>query len=695
MPEKLVLRDWKKIRSWLEPRIQCGQVRLISVDVFDTLLARCVEPPVIVQHAVCRAVGKQVGIAPSLVWHARQQAEASLREEAVAAGFDHECRYVELLPRWMDNLFKQHDPALGRFMCQTELDLEGIALHVKPDAQVFLDWVREQGIKLVAVSDMYLNSDLLCELLGRKGLLHYFDQVYVSSDYQEGKYSGRLFRRMLHKQSERAGVAVPAHSVVHIGDNPISDRRVACKEGLQGVWLYEKKDLRRRERLALSAKMAQRGGIWLGRHFFDTVQTRIQQNDGLNPRNFFFRYGRDVLGPAFSVFMHGLQERLQRQTHAKQPVEKLLFVARDGFLFERMYRLMGGKLPSEYVYLSRKVITAASTAEGLDHAQAVVAFYNPKQQGLASMCKVYGLPEDDLKPLAWEHGFNEFAAPVTNWEDARLHNFLKDSRVQVLVRRVGRKHRDLLERYLEQIGFFAHKRVALVDIGWNGTVQKFLKQAFGHRSDFPLLHGYYFAFVPKLYSDFGENNVCEGIVHDARRGNACERIPAEFEEIFEQGARSWEATTIGYRDCDGRIEPVLKPDSAPDRQAELRCNASVARMQEGILYHWEHYRAVQQLTGYASQQVLPYVHGILERAVVYPTAEETRELTRLVHTEDFGHDHVLELGKRAIGLRDLLRPRWLLQNMKVAAWRYALLDKIPTGLPNFACRIAYLHTVEK
>ncbi len=691
MPEKLIVRDWQKIRTWLEPRIASGQIRLVSLDIFDTLLARCVEPPVVVQQAVCREVGKKVGIAPSLVWDARQKAEQTLRAEAVAAGMDHECRYIELVPRWVDNLFKARDLELERFMCQTELALEHAALHIKPDAQVFMDWVREQGVKIVAVSDMYLNSDLLSELLGRQGLLKYFDNLYVSADYKEGKYSGRLFRRMLHKQE------IKAQHVVHIGDNPVSDRRMACKEGIQGVWLYEKKDLRRRERLALSGKMAQRGGIWMGRYFFEMVQTRIQQDDSLNPRNFFFRYGRDVLGPAFSVFMQGLQERLQRHTQQGQGIEKLLFVARDGFMFERMYRQFdtAEQVASEYVYLSRKVITAASIADGLTHEQAVVAFYNPKQQGLASVCKVYGLPEAELQPLARLHGWQDFAAPITDWQEKRLHQFLQDKRVQQIVRRVGQEHKQLLERYLEQVGFFNHQRVALVDIGWNGTVQKFLKQAFGSRPDFPHVFGYYFAFVPKLYSDFGEHNVCEGIVHDSRRGNACERIPAEFEEIFEQGARSHEATTIGYREANGRIFPILKPDTMQDRRAELRCNPSVARMQEGIMCHWEHYRAVQRLTGYASQQLLPYVHGLLERAVVYPTREETRELTTLVHTEDFGHDHVLELGKSALGLRDLLQPSRLINSMRFAAWRYALLDKIPTGLPNFACRVAYLHSVEK
>ncbi|WMP18706.1 HAD-IA family hydrolase [Thiothrix lacustris] len=693
MPEKLILRDWGKVRVWLEPRLQ--DVKLISLDIFDTVLGRYVGDPAEVQRAVCRAVSERTGIAAEAVWQARQQAEQALRAEALQAGFDHECRYSDLLPRWIACLpstalrEREGGSSLTSFIRQTELDLEAATLYVKRDAQVFMDWVKEQNLKIIAMSDMYLDGDMLCELLRRKGIVDYFTFVYVSGDFKLGKYSGRLFQKMLQVKG------VTGAQVVHIGDNPISDRRMACRAGIQGIWLYEKAELQRRERQTLSASMAQRGGIWAGRHFFECVETRSQQQDGLKPRDFFFRYGRDVLGPAFSVFMQGLQERLQQQRDAAQPIEKLLFVARDGFLFERLYRTTQGQTPAEYVYLSRKVITAASTADGLSWEQAIVAFYNPKQCGLESVCKVYGLPPALLQPLAREHGFEDFAAPIHDWEDTRLRNFLKDQQVQAIIRAEGSKHRDLLQRYLEQVGFFAHQRVALVDIGWNGTVQKFLKQAFGQREDFPLLHGYYFAFVPKMYANFGDDNVCEGIIHDSRRGNACERIPAEFEEIFEQGARSHEATTIAYREQDGRVVPVLKAANAPDRQAELACNIFVAQMQQGVAHHWEHFRAVQRLTGYSSQQLLPYVHGVLERAVVYPTREEARELTKLVHTEDFGHDHVLELANQPVGWGDLLRPRHLLRRLELSAWRYALFDRIPTGVANFAFRIVYLHTVRK
>lgn len=686
MTEKLIVHDWHMIRHWLEPRL--GKIKLVSVDLFDTVLQRCIEPPALVQQVVCRALSQRLDLPFTQVWQARQQAEQTLRQQALAQGLDHECRFSELVVLWVQTLIGQSDAELQAFILQAEVENEIKALQIKPDAKVFLDWAKAQGLTLIATSDMYLDSEILSDILERKQLKHYFLDLYVSAEVGLGKYTGRLFKHILQKNH------LNPEQMLHIGDNPISDRLKACEQQIQGIWLYEKAELRRREQQALSSTMAQRGGIWLGRHFFECVQTRIQQQASLNSPNFFYRYGRDVLGPAFSVCMQGILERLQQQRSKQESIDKLFFIARDGYLFEKLYRSSTEDIPAEYVYLSRRVITAASTAKGLTHAQAVVAFYNPKQCGLESVCKVYGLPIEDLKPLAQAYGFTNFAEPIQQWDDSRLYRFLQDPQVQAIISHTGEQHQTLLERYLEQIGFFAQKRVALIDIGWNGTIQRFLKQAFGHRADFPIVHGYYFAFVPKMYSDFGLDNYCEGIIHDSRRGNPCERMPAEFEEIFEQGARSGEATTMGYQVLNDQVEPVLKPAYASDRQAELSSNPSIACLQAGVLHHWEHFKVIQHLTGYTSQQLLPYVHGLLERAVVYPTTEEIHELTQLVHTEDFGHDHILALGQPKLTWLDLCKPRQLWQRFKQVAWRYALLEGLPNHF-NFACRIAYLRLVEK
>ena len=168
-----------------------------------------------------------------------------------------------------------------------------------------------------------------------------------------------------------------------------------------------------------------------------------------------------------------------------------------------------------------------------------------------------------------------------------------------------------------------------------------------------------------------------------------------LKRFFEQGARGQGATTVAYQQVGKRIEPLFKADYAPDRQAELACNQMVAEIQRGVMLHWQHFRVVQQLTGYNSVDLLPYVYGQLERAIVYPSRTESRMLTRLVHTEDFGDDHVLDLGKEVLGWHDILRPVQLWQRLRSAAWRYALFAGIPTGIANFAFRMAYLHAVKK
>ncbi len=694
MPEKIIIRDWPRLQQYLEGRLQQGGISTVSLDIFDTLLAR-IETPEQVQRGVCRLLAEKLGrgFSATQVWQVRQSCERALREQAAAAGMDYECRFSELVPCWLERLTGAADEERVSFVCDTESELEKLALYVKPGAGDFLNWLAQQPLRVLAVSDMYLDSSFLRDLLIDKELYPYFAAVYVSADSGLCKYSGRLFRHI----AEQQGLGLD-ESWVHIGDNPLSDRRAACEAGIQGILLYEKAALREREQQQLNVRMAQYGGIWKGQHFFSMLEQRLQADntpefitrDGGGEQDFFYRYGRDVLGGAFSAFTLGLQERLQRK-----PVEKLFFVARDGFLFRQLYHQLDDRVPDEYIYLSRKVITAASTADGLTLEQAQVAFYNPKQQGLRSVCKVYGLPEAGLLSLAARHGFSEFAEPLSDWHDSRLLSFLADEEVQAYIRPIGKQHRDLLEAYLEQVGFLGTERVGLVDIGWNGTVQKFLKQAFGERADFPQVQGYYFAFVPKMYNDFGRDNVCEGIIHDSRRDNACERIPAEFEEIFEQGARAQEATTIAYRKTAEGIVPVFKSGQSPDRRAEIECNPLVAAMQAGVMDHWRHFRAVQRLSGYSGQDILPYIYGQLERAIVYPDRQETQMLTRLVHTEDFGDDHVLDLGRQPLAWRDWLQPLRLWRRLRDSAWRYALFSGGGSGVGNFVLRVAYLHAVKK
>lgn len=669
----------------------CGELRCLSFDVFDTLVQRCIEPPEWIHRRVAQELARMLGGQHDVesVWAARREAEAALRREAIAGGGDHECHFDSLLTAWVVRLCGRKDEALIARAEEIETRLERIALGAKPGAMAFLEWARARGLRLVAVSDMYLGEVHVREILNRCGLEMLLDAVYVSSEHGLGKYSTRLHARVL----ELEGFA--PNQVLHVGDNLHADALAPCRIGMHAVYFDERVARLRRRRQKLASEMSARGGIWPGRMLGEIVAERLARDERAGRDDFYFRYGLEVLGPMFSLFTLGLVERLHQKTPAK-----ICFLARDGYLlmklFQRWCELDGvTALPEcSYTYASRRVVASAAVAEGLRMDMVPIALSNPKQHGLESILKTYGLLPEDFTALADEHGLKPMSQPLADWEDARLKAFLGDERVQQLVRESGQKGRNRLEAYFEQEGFFKASSVVFVDIGWNGTIQHFMGESFGHRPDYPGVSGYYFALVNSFHRVTEKGGPAEGILLDGKRGNPCERAASDFEELFEQCARSPEATTLGYAaDADGWVSPVLKDEDAADRIEEQLCNPPIAEMQAGVMLHLEHFHAARELSGFDFDALKPYVLGLIERAVVHPTQEEVEYIGRLAHTEDFGHDHLLDMSAQRVTWRDMLRPRQLSARLRTAAWRYAPFARFRSPLPALIARVAHLRHI--
>lgn len=679
---------FSELRRFVERREQ--RPAALSFDIFDTLLARCIEPPERIVHRVAALLAERLQMPAEQVLAQRRLAEKVLREEALAAGHDHECHYDEIVERWIAGLQPCADAAaraeLVQFAEDCEFGLERLALRAKPNARLFLEWAHGQDIRIIAVSDMYLGKRHLRRLLDELGYRGLIDRIYVSSEYRAGKYSGRLFGHVLEQEGLRP------QDVLHVGDNFLSDAMAPCRLGMSGVFLDERHERRRRRRQQTSAALSVLGGVWPGRMMAEVLAERLYLDDRAKRDEVYFQYGLEVLGPIFSTFVHGLIERVRRD----RP-EKLFFLARDGALFMRMYQeagtLLGETLPPAcYAYASRRVVASAAVADGLDHARAVVGLYNPKQHGLESILKTYGLNPGDFADLARRHGFTHIGERLDDWNDARLLAFLDDAEVQQRIRPVGQQARELLRDYFDGLGFFAARRVALVDIGWNATIQRFLEDAFAGKADaaYPQVDGYYFAFMNGMHQGALAHGGIDGLMLDVRRAEPQERAASDFEELFEQGARALHATTIGYRRTADGVEPVLKDDAAPDRQAELRCNPHIEALQQGVMLCFEHYLAAQRLTGFGFDAVRPYALALAERAVVYPTRAEVAAISKLAHSEDFGHDHLLDLSGKDVGWRDFLRPRLLARKLAMLPWRYAPFARFRTPLASAAARVLHL-----
>ena len=677
-------------KKWLlrnQSKLNC-----VSFDIFDTVLKRCIEPPEIIHHRVSEIFSKEIsGFSTQQLLSVRKNAEKKLRNKTRSRGLDFECKYDELMSEWVRDVTGIYNKQLTDKLINIELELELLALSPKEEIYQLLNWILKSPIKCIAVSDMYLSRAQIEIFLCRFNLDQYFSEIFVSSDFGLSKGSGRLHEYVLEKLS------LEPNSVVHIGDNKVSDMWAPSRLGIRGVFLRERSERLRRIRKKEMFEKNPNDSLLSSYEFFESITDRAKSRNGYqdsNDKQFFFNYGFGKLGPAYSLFILKILE----DSH-KEKYDKLFFLARDGFIFFEMYKnwierdnYRTYSSPFSYLYISRRTVACASLSKGLSFSQATLPLHNPKQKGIYSILKTYDLLNDFFIKKVKDHGFKSIDEKISDFNDPRLQSLIEDKDVQKRIKTSGKKSKKLLDEYLEQEGFFGLKKVCLIDIGWNGTIQKFLTDSYEGKEKCPAIYGRYFALVSKLH---GEIPNAKGLVLDGSARHEIDKSPVEFEELFEQSSKSGEATTISYKKCNSVVIPVLKSDKDPDRKLELSANKYVKNIQEGIMLHLNHFHAVFRLSGKNGSQLLNFVLCILERIVIYPTNKEVKMLAKLIHTEDMGHDNILNMKGTYISIPQLIFFKRTLKNLRSSTSKYSVYGPIQSTLRGLLLRLLFLFSKRK
>jgi hypothetical protein len=399
------------------------------------------------------------------------------------------------------------------------------------------------------------------------------------------------------------------------------------------------------------------------------------------PKSALFYIGYNVLGPAFTLFTRRLIARAEAQG-----VDALFFVARDGWLLEQLYMLLAPppRLRHRYLYLSR-LSTAAASVRRLGVRELRLGLLNPEAKTLKRALQAFDFADDELLGIARAADIDvDEPLPHPYFYAPDLQALLENADVQRAVAERAAEARRKLRRYLAQEGFFSARAAALVDVGWNGTIQNNVARAFADDPDWPRARGFYLGFVGDAWQQERATTPKEGLLLDWRcPANLRGRAILYFLEIFEQATRADHGTTLGYRDEGGAVTPVLK-EQGKDRDAEAATARALGELRRGILA----YAAAEARPRHApldDEEVLRR----LERFIFLPTDAEVEAIGRLIHTDDWGgsrHRGLLDGAGRAM----LLNPRQLLERYHSSYWRPGFLRK--TGGPLLA---HLFHTLEK
>ncbi len=205
----------------LEPLIRKKGITLLSFDIFDTLITRPFEKPTQV-FAYMQQQSPQVvpkTFQPDRIW-AEQEARRRTATGEVNIGEI----YDVLAER------RGYTEALCRQLCFMEKELEVRICKPRPEGAALFHAAEQMDIRMILISDMYLSKKRISRMLCKCGLKN-FSELYISCEYRKNKANGDLFRYV--KKVEE----LPFSTMLHIGDNPISDVIVPRNLGMEAVYL--------------------------------------------------------------------------------------------------------------------------------------------------------------------------------------------------------------------------------------------------------------------------------------------------------------------------------------------------------------------------------------------------------------------------------------------------------------------------
>lgn len=209
-------------------------LQVVSVDLFDTLLLRRLEPePQRFRDIAARWADlkpcRDGDLTASAIFHARWQCAKMAYRAAQPIFSVREATILEILRLQLQAL--RLPVELLPEVLELELAYEEAALRPNPAVASLCQAARNAGCRVVVASDMYLRAEDLDRLLVRHDLANLIDAIYVSAAIGVTKRSGYLFHHLLRTEN------APAGAVLHLGDHYHSDFRIPRLLGIDAHWL--------------------------------------------------------------------------------------------------------------------------------------------------------------------------------------------------------------------------------------------------------------------------------------------------------------------------------------------------------------------------------------------------------------------------------------------------------------------------
>jgi FMN phosphatase YigB (HAD superfamily) len=623
------------ISAGRETAVSCSTV---SFDLFDTLLIRRTHNPDLVKPQVARFIAdkaRERGIV--LTWEnvqkKRDAIENEQRGDTGKTFEDHEACYPYFMSRLLTEIFSE-DKLLDE-VTEYEATVENAMLVPRCELVRWLRELKGEGRRIFVVSDIYLPARFLEKLVDHAGFLDCVDAVVSSADTFLAKASGAAYAMLKDK------FGLDYSDWLHIGDNPFSDGLRPDEKGIRALVLRDALEKKRKSLEKRYYNYSLGRPFWRGRL---VQQLMLPLEDENTLKDELYCAGYTVLAPLLGGFLQGILEKTEECS-----LSRLYFFSREGWLLQQIWERVVPRIkpvgrPPEhsYLYVSRLALAGASCAyQGLTRANADIVFLPRGNRDFRDVCRIFNLKVQPFIEHLESYGLQAdtpltpvYPGFIPDYRN-QFNDMLINESFQEEVRRQTRPANDALQIYLEEQGFFKQKDIALVDIGWLGTIQRFLYDAVKHREDAPRFHGFLFGATRGIKYPTTPANRIEGIIYDRDNFSLGAGSILYARDLFEEACRAPHPTLNGYGLTDTGYELIFRETGDAIGKAEKEQDRYFKILQDGILDGVLRFAAAVRLLGYCVDDLRPWFTHLLVSRMAFPKASEVAVIRQKHHLDDF------------------------------------------------------------
>jgi len=499
---------------------QLKEYDIITFDVFDTLITRCVLRPT------------DVFVLVEEKWNHNRTVKLNFAEIRAKAEQDAYQEYgvCANLEQIYSTLIRDYGIAVEEAMQlkQLELQMELDVAIPRRDILVLFTKLYDMGKKIILCSDMYLSTATITQLLNKTGYPHDIE-LWVSCERGVSKNDGTLWQTFFDTYK--------AFKTIHIGDNEWSDNKQVKQYKRDAVVIenpysaFQKSDMY--HYLVEYENKEAANVLVLG---YLVNQACFNSPFDVEPD---FHDALAVwMGSAFGCFMDWLSR--------EQDDSLLLFVTREGYILQPMYEAYceaSGRNVQENTifYASRTAATSASALDKEMLKEIMQIEYNGTIGAFTESRLNYFLPEDC--------SFADDMITLPKQKEQLLRK-LEDQYERIFEN--ANRQNQAYKKYVNNLRVDKSKQpLTIVDIGYSGTSQYYLSKVLDEK-----INGRY------LYlnrNPLPEKDACK-CTSLAYTADGCHPI---FENLLYLEA----AMQVPYGqlkqmqlNVDGMVEPICKQD---------------------------------------------------------------------------------------------------------------------------------------